>query len=69
MARDKVSVGDAGFDLMVDDIHVSHARFTALGLDPLPIEPRPQIDHNVFTVREPAGHVITIFSSHVTSVV
>lgn len=69
MAKDKVSGGDASFDLMVDDIHASHERFTALGLDPSPIEPRPKIDHEIFTVREPAGHVITIFSSHVTGAV
>lgn len=69
MAKAAVTGGDATFDLMVDDIHASREKFAALGLDPSSIEPRPQIDHEVFTVREPAGHVITVFSSHVTGAV
>jgi hypothetical protein len=64
MMKDKIIGGDAPFDLMVDDLHATHRRFTALGLAPSPIEARPAIDHEVFTVREPAGHVITFFSSH-----
>jgi hypothetical protein len=64
MLKDKVISGDAPFDLMVDDIHEAHQRFTAQQLAPSPIEVRPAIDHEVFTVREPAGHVITFFSSH-----
>ena len=64
MRRDQVVAGDASFDLMVDDLHAAHRRFAALGLDPSPIEARPAIDHEVFTVREPAGNVITVFSSH-----
>jgi hypothetical protein len=39
-------------------------RLTSLGLAPASIEARPAIDHELFTVREPAGHVITLFSSH-----
>ena len=64
MLQDKIVAGDASFDLMVDDLHATHQRFTALGHAPSPIEARPAIDHEVFTVREPAGHVITFFSSH-----
>ena len=64
MLKDKIVAGDASFDLMVDDLHAAHRRFASLGLDPSPIEARPAIDHEVFTVREPAGHVITFFSSH-----
>ena len=64
MRRDTVVGGDATFDLMVDDLKAVHQRFTSLGLAPSPIEARPAIDHEVFTVREPAGHVITFFSSH-----
>jgi hypothetical protein len=64
MLKDNISVGQAPFDLMVDDIRATHQRFTALGLSPSPIEPQPAIDHEVFHVREPAGHVITVFSSH-----
>jgi hypothetical protein len=66
MLKSKIVVGNAPFDLMVDDLHVTHQRFTSLGLFPSPIETRPAIDHEVFTVREPAGHVITFFSSHVS---
>jgi|SRR5690349_17202108 hypothetical protein len=64
MRRDKIVAGDASFDLMVDDLQATHQRFTSLGLAPSPIEARPAIDHEAFTVREPAGHVITFFSSH-----
>jgi hypothetical protein len=58
--------GKAPFDLMVDDLHAMHQRLTALGLAPSPIEARPAIGHDVFTVREPSGHSITFFSSHVS---
>jgi len=64
MLNDRVEAGDAAFDLMVDDLHETHARFVSLGLGPSPIETRPAIHHEVFTVREPAGHTITFFSSH-----
>ena len=64
MRMDSVVGGDAAFDLMVDDLTATHQRFTSLGLEPSPIEARPAIDHEVFTIREPAGHVITFFSSH-----
>ena len=66
MLKDKIAVGDAPFDLMVDDLHATHQQFGSLGLAPSPIEARAAIDHEVFTVREPAGHVITFFSSHVS---
>jgi hypothetical protein len=66
MLKSKVAGGAAPFDLMVDDIHATHRQFTSQGLCPSAIEARPAIDHEVFTVREPAGHVITIFSSHVS---
>ncbi len=64
MLKDKVEPGAASFDLMVDDLHATHLRFSSLGLAPSAIETRAAIDHEVFTVREPAGHVITFFSSH-----
>jgi len=60
----KVTVGNAPFDLMVDDLRETHRNFTSIGLTPSAIEARPAIDHEVFTVREPAGHTITFFSSH-----
>lgn len=64
MLKDKVVQGDASFDLMVDDLAAMHERLRALGYDPSPIESRPAIDHEAFAVREPAGHVVTFFSSH-----
>lgn len=64
MQANSVTAGEAPFDLMVDDLHGTHQQFMSLGLVPSPIEPRPAIDHEIFTVCEPAGHVITFFSSH-----
>jgi hypothetical protein len=66
MLKSSVVPGNASFDLMVDDLHATHQLFTSLGLAPTPIEARPAIDHEIFSVREPAGHVITFFSSHVS---
>jgi len=58
--------GDAPFDLMVEDLHTTHQRFTSLGLAPTPIEAMSSIDHELFRIREPAGHLITFFSNHVS---
>jgi hypothetical protein len=66
MLKSSVVPGNASFDLMVDDLHATHQLFMSLGLAPTPIEARPAIDHEIFSVREPAGHVITFFSSHVS---
>jgi len=66
MLKSSIVPGNASFDLMVDDLHATHQLFTSLGLAPTPIEARPAIDHEIFSVREPAGHVITFFSSHVS---
>jgi hypothetical protein len=51
---------------MVEDLRATHRQFTALGLAPTPIEAMPDIDHELFRVREPAGHVITFYSNHVS---
>lgn len=64
LKREQVAPAEAAFDLMVDDLRETHRRFTELGLSPSQIEPRRQVDHEVFTIREPAGHVITFYSSH-----
>jgi hypothetical protein len=64
LREESVSPGEAPFDLMVDDLRATHQRFASLGLSPSPLEARPQIAHEIFTVREPAGHVITFFSNH-----
>lgn len=66
MLKANITAGSAPFDLMVDNLRETHERLNALGYAPSPIEPRPAIDHEVFTVREPAGNVITFFSSHVS---
>ncbi|MEZ5308456.1 MAG: GNAT family N-acetyltransferase [Pyrinomonadaceae bacterium] len=63
---DRMEESPAPFDLLVDDVFATHKRFTDLGLEPSEIEERPQIDHHIFTVREPAGNIITVFSSHPT---
>ena len=64
LLKESVTAGDASFDLMVDDLQATHERLSSLGFSPSPIEARPAVDHKVFTIREPAGHVITFFSSH-----
>jgi catechol 2,3-dioxygenase-like lactoylglutathione lyase family enzyme len=64
MLKREIVAGSAPFDLMVDDLRATHRRFTSRGLTPSAIESRSAIDHEVFTVREPAGHVVTFFSSH-----
>lgn len=66
VAKSDVAPGDASFDLMVEDLRATHERFTALGLAPTPIDGKPSIDHELFRVREPAGHLITFFSNHVS---
>ena len=65
-AKSDVVPGDAKFDLMVEDLRATHQRFTSLGLAPSPIEAVPAIDHELFRVREPAGHLITFYSNHVS---
>ena len=59
---DAVEPRDAPFDLMVDDIDAAHARMQALGLAPSEI--RDGRVHRSFTLNEPAGHRITVNSSH-----
>ena len=55
MLKSSVVPDNASFDLMVYDLHATHQLFTSLGLAPTPIEARPAIDHEIFSVREPAG--------------
>lgn len=64
LPKSEVVEGDAPFDLMVEDLRGTHQQFTALGLAPTPIEAMPSIDHELFRVREPAGHLITFYSNH-----
>lgn len=66
IAKSEIVPGDAPFDLMVEDLRATHQRFTSLGLAPAPIEAVSSIDHDLFRVREPAGHLITFYSNHVS---
>jgi hypothetical protein len=65
IAKAGAAPGDAPFDLMVEDLQATHQRFIELGLDPTPIVPASS-NHECFSVREPAGHVITFMSNHVS---
>jgi hypothetical protein len=51
------------FDLMVDDLDASHAKFLGMGLQAGNIE-RGEI-HDSFELREPGGTLITFNSTHV----
>jgi hypothetical protein len=53
---------DASFDLIVDDLEETHARYAKLGLAPSPIQPGRI--HSSFTVTDPSGYRITINSTH-----
>ena len=64
--KDKVAAGAAPFDLMVEDLQATHRAFTTLGLEPTPIESAANMPHEFFRVREPAGHLITFYSNHVS---
>jgi len=66
IAKSEIVPGHAPFDLMVEDLRATHQRFTLLGLAPSPIEAMSSIDHEIFRVREPAGHLITFYSNHST---
>jgi hypothetical protein len=65
IAKAGAAPGEAPFDLMVEDLQATHQRFIELGLDPTPIVPASS-NHECFSVREPAGHVITFMSNHVS---
>jgi hypothetical protein len=65
IAKPAINAGDAPFDLMVEDLHATHQSFVALGLEPTPIE-RLSREHECFKLREPAGHVISFVSNHVS---
>jgi catechol 2,3-dioxygenase-like lactoylglutathione lyase family enzyme len=58
---------EAPFDLMVDDLDATHARWSALGLHPSEIE--HDAIHSHFTVDDPDGYRVTVNSSHVVGTV
>ena len=65
IAKPQVITGNAPFDLMVEDLRETHKRFTEVGLAPTAIK-RVSPEHEGFTIREPAGHVIMFYSNHVS---
>ena len=65
VAKPEVVAGEAPFDLMVEDLHAAHQHFIGLGLAPTPIETVSD-NHERFLVREPAGNIISFFSTHVS---
>src|SRR5437870_5837751 len=65
IGKPDVNPGTAPFDLMVEDLHATHKKFTDLGMAPTPIESVPP-EHERFFVREPAGNSIACFSYHVS---
>jgi catechol 2,3-dioxygenase-like lactoylglutathione lyase family enzyme len=52
------------FDLMVDDLDATHARWADAGIPVAPIE-RGRI-HDSFALTAPDGYVVTVNSSHVS---
>lgn len=64
LQKDDAEPGTAGFDLMVDDLDATHARFAELGLEASPIT-RGQF-HDSFTVTDPGRHVVKFNSTHVS---
>ena len=62
--REGEEPGDAGFDLMVEDIEAVHADYTARGLAPSDMV-HGRI-HTSFTLTEPGGNRITVNSTHVS---
>lgn len=65
IAQPAIEAGDAPFDLMVEDLRETHKSFVELGLEPTPIE-KLSPEHDCFKVREPAGHVISFVSNHIS---
>ena len=54
----------APFDIMVEDLEISHEKFEGLGLSPSTIQ--ADTFHRFFTICDPSGSVITVNSSHVS---
>ena len=60
---DTTPAGSAPFDLMVDDLDVTHKKLSVLGFSPSEI--KSGRIHRSFEVKEPSGQEITFHSSHV----
>ena len=65
IAKPTINASEAPFDLMVEDLRETHRLFIELGLQPTPIEKLSR-EHDHFKLREPAGHVISFLSNHVS---
>jgi catechol 2,3-dioxygenase-like lactoylglutathione lyase family enzyme len=52
------------FDLMVDDIPVLRAHLSKVGMDVSGVEHDEHGGHIFFSVKDPDGHLLTIYSSH-----
>jgi catechol 2,3-dioxygenase-like lactoylglutathione lyase family enzyme len=64
-AREPVAAGArAPFDLMVDDLDATRARYAELGLAPSEI--RDGAIHRSFELVDPSGYLVTVNSSHVS---
>ncbi len=64
LQSDSADIGPVPFDLMVEDIDVTHRNFVEQGIRTSEIE--PGTIHRSFTVTSPAGHVVTFNSTHVS---
>jgi len=67
LLRGSGTPGEAPFDLMVDDLDAFYAEMSARGL-PVSTITRGEI-HDMFTLTDPDGHVITVRNSHVAGAV
>jgi catechol 2,3-dioxygenase-like lactoylglutathione lyase family enzyme len=54
----------APFDLMAGDLDAVHARADEHGLAPARIAHEPRSGHRFFTIRDPDGNRLTVYSSH-----
>lgn len=65
LAEDPVPPGTpAPFDLMVEDLAATHARYAELDLRPSDIT--KGTIHDSFTLTDPCGYVVTVNSTHVS---
>jgi len=52
------------FDLMVDDIPVLRDHLSKMGMDVSGVERDERGGHIFFSVKDPDGHLLTVYSSH-----
>jgi catechol 2,3-dioxygenase-like lactoylglutathione lyase family enzyme len=54
----------APFDLMAEDLDATHATAHARGFAPASIDHEERSGHRFFTIRDPDGQRLTVYSSH-----